>query len=91
MSDTISKDTAIQHIRESDIPDLYKVSAIWLVDHVPATGTTEVVRCGECKYKFRNYGHDRAGCPLDREGMMNDNDFCSCGERKDNHETDIRT
>ena len=89
MSDTISRETAIRIFRESKMPELYKMKAIMLLGQVPAVGTTEVVRCGECKYKFRNYGHDRDGCPLDGDGMMNNNDFCSCGERKD-HETDIR-
>lgn len=82
MSDTISRETAIKLFRESKMPDLYKMAALRLLTMVPAVGTTEVVRCRECKYKFRNYGHDKDGCPLDGDGMMDDNDFCSCGERK---------
>jgi hypothetical protein len=43
----------------------------------------EVVRCKDCIYRFRKNGHDKDGCPLDRDGMMGDNDFCSCGKRKE--------
>jgi hypothetical protein len=44
----------------------------------------EVVRCKDCKYKFSANGHNKNGCPLDGAGLMNDDDFCSYGERKDN-------
>lgn len=43
----------------------------------------KVVRCKNCDYKFVKNGHNKKGCPLDGVGFMNDNDFCSCGERKD--------
>ena len=46
--------------------------------------TEEGVRCKDCKYKFSANGHNKNGCPLDGAGLMNDNDFCSYGERKDN-------
>ena len=42
----------------------------------------EPVRCKDCKYKFNANGHDKKGCPLDGVGLMNDDDFCSCGERR---------
>ena len=47
----------------------------------------EVVRCKDCKYKFSVNGHDKKGCPLDGVGLMNDDDFCSCGERRINNES----
>lgn len=43
----------------------------------------EVVQCKDCKYKFEVNGHSKKGCPLDGMGLMNENDFCSCGERKE--------
>ena len=46
-----------------------------------------VVRCKDCKYKFSVNGHDKKGCPLDGVGLMNDDDFCSCGERRINNES----
>ena len=48
------------------------------------TKYAEVVRCKDCKYKFSANGHNKNGCPLDAAGLMNDDDFCSYGERKDN-------
>lgn len=49
-----------------------------------APDVVKVVRCKDCKYKFSANGHDKKGCPLDGVGLLNDDDFCSCGERKDN-------
>ena len=47
------------------------------IDAVP------VVRCRECKYRFKNNGHDKSGCPIiDANIWMDDDDFCSHGERK---------
>ena len=48
------------------------------IDAVP------VVRCRECKYRFKNNDHSRAGCPIiDAHIWMDDDDFCSHGERKE--------
>ena len=48
------------------------------IDAVP------VVRCRECKYRFKNNGHSKAGCPIiDANIWMDDDDFCSHGERKE--------
>ena len=48
------------------------------IDAVP------VVRCRECKYRFGNNGHSKNGCPIiDANIWMDDDDFCSHGERKD--------
>ena len=48
------------------------------IDAVP------VVRCQECKYRFKNNGHDKSGCPIiDANIWMDDDDFCSHGERKE--------
>lgn len=49
-----------------------------IIDAVP------VVRCRECKYRFGNNGHSKNGCPIiDANIWMDDDDFCSYGERKD--------
>ena len=43
-----------------------------------------VVRCKDCKYRFKNNGHDKSGCPIiDANIWMDDEDFCSYGERKE--------
>lgn len=48
------------------------------IDAVP------VVRCRECKYRFKNNGHSKDGCPIiDANIWMDDDDFCSHGKRKE--------
>ena len=48
------------------------------IDAVP------VVRCRECKYRFKNNGHNKDGCPIiDANIWMDGDDFCSHGERKE--------
>ena len=50
----------------------------------PTADAVEVVRCRECKYRFKNNGHSRDGCPIiDANIWMDDDDFCSHGERKE--------
>ena len=51
------------------------------IDAVP------VVRCRECKYRFGNNGYSKNGCPIvDANIWMDDDDFCSHGERKEGAE-----
>lgn len=49
-------------------------------DAFPAVDVSPVVRCKNCRYNFRNSGHDKDGCPItDNDIWMGDNGFCSCG------------
>ena len=51
---------------------------------MPTIDAVPVVRCRECKYRFKNNGHDKSGCPIiDANIWMDDDDFCSHGERKE--------
>ena len=53
----------------------------------PTIDAVPVVRCRECKYRFKNNGHDKSGCPIiDANIWMDDDDFCSHGERKEGAE-----
>ncbi|MBR6654337.1 MAG: hypothetical protein IKL27_06370 [Oscillospiraceae bacterium] len=50
----------------------------------PTIDAVPVVRCKDCKFWFRNNGHDKNGCPItDSDIWMDDSDFCSYGERRD--------
>ena len=50
----------------------------------PTIDAVPVVRCRECKYRFKNNGHNKDGCPIiDANIWMDDDDFCSHGERKE--------
>ena len=60
---------------------LAEIEAAQTIDAVP------VVRCLECKYRFGNNGHSKNGCPIiDANIWMDDDDFCSYGERKEGAE-----
>ena len=55
-----------------------------LLRDIPTVDAVPVVRCRECKYRFKNNGHDKSGCPIiDANIWMDDDDFCSHGERKE--------
>ena len=57
-------------------------TAAAFLDSISDADAVEVVRCKDCKYWFKNNGHDKNGCPiLDSHIWMGDNGFCSCGER----------
>ena len=50
----------------------------------PTMDAVPVVRCKDCKYRFKNNGHSSDGCPIiDANIWMDGDDFCSHGERKD--------
>ena len=57
---------------------------IMMIKTAPTVDVVEVVRCRECRYRFKNNGHDKSGCPIiDANIWMDDDDFCSHGERKE--------
>ena len=50
----------------------------------PTVDAIPVVRCRECKYRFKNNGHSKDGCPIiDANIWIDDDDFCSHGEREE--------
>ena len=58
--------------------------ALRCIEQAPTVDAVPVVRCRECKYRFKNNGHDKSGCPIiDANIWMDDDDFCSHGERKE--------
>ena len=55
-----------------------------LLRDIPTVDAVPVVRCRECKYRFKNNGHNKDGCPIiDANIWMDDDDFCNHGERKE--------
>lgn len=55
-----------------------------VIRDVPTVDAVPVIRCRECKYRFENNGHSKNGCPIiDANIWMDDDDFCSYGERKE--------
>ena len=54
------------------------------ISEAPTIDAVEIVRCKDCKYRFKNNGHSKDGCPIiDANIWMDDDDFCSHGERKE--------
>ena len=55
-----------------------------IIRDAPTVDAVPVVRCLECKYRFGNNGHSKNGCTIiDANIWMDDDDFCSDGERKE--------
>ena len=78
----------VGHLRHSGELCYSETEVANLLLHAPTVDAVPVVRCKDCKYRFKNNGHSRDGCPIiDANIWMDGDDFCSHGERKDN-ETD---
>ena len=74
-----------QLLSEEDEGDRRGVeTCIMVLEDMQTVDAVPVVRCRECKYRFKNNGHDKSGCPIiDANIWMDDDDFCSHGERKE--------
>ena len=60
------------------------VKVLEWIDKASTIDAVPVVRCKDCKYRFKNNGHSRDGCPIiDANIWMDGDDFCSHGERKE--------
>lgn len=87
----IDANRALEIVRDQRIahPNAYHLTnyATLILREAPTVDAVEVVRCRECKYRFKNNGHDKSGCPIiDANIWMDDDDFCSHGERKEGTE-----
>lgn len=59
------------------------------INDAPTVDAVPVVRCRECKYA-KNAKVNKKGfriCPASHMEIVDD-DYCSCGEKEDRHETD---
>lgn len=87
----IDANRALEIVRDQRIahPNAYHLTnyATLILREAPTVDAVEVVRCRECKYRFKNNGHDKSGCPIiDANIWMDDDDFCSHGEREEGTE-----
>ena len=65
-----------------------EVTPYWaevLADYLMRNGVVIPVRCKDCA---SGKGATHKVCPLYKQGLMRDNDFCSYGERKDNERSE---
>ena len=84
----IDADRALEIVHDQGIahPNAYHLTnyATLILREAPTIDAVPVVRCLECKYRFGNNGHSKNGCPIiDANIWMDDDDFCSYGERKE--------
>lgn len=84
----IDANRAMEIVRDQGIahPNAYHLTnyATLILREAPTVDAVEVVRCRECKYRFGNNDHRKNGCPIiDANIWMDDDDFCSHGERKE--------
>jgi hypothetical protein len=55
-----------------------------VINYIKELKSDNFVHCKDCKYWFKNNSQDKTGCPIvDSNIWMDDNDFCSHGEKKD--------
>lgn len=79
----ISVPAARSHIDAVVADPILKACMHNVLDGLPAADAVEVVRCKDCKYRFKNNGHNKHGCPIvDANIWMDDDSFCSFGERR---------
>lgn len=85
MNDLISRKSLKEELLRLSFTPAIVVSAI---DRMPAVDTIEVVRCKNCKH------YERGECYHERHNhhsqsiLQNEDDFCSCGERRETNEAD---
>lgn len=74
-------------IKEANADGAYGYVDAKQIADAPTIDAVEVVRCRECKYRFGNNGYSKNRCPIiDANIWMDDDDFCSHGERKEGAE-----
>lgn len=74
--------------------DIYPVCIRRAIERAPSVDAVEVVRCKDCAHKSTwyeelEYGHAIYICGLSGMIIVEDNDFCSYGERKENEQQNI--
>ena len=80
-ADNLAPDICDAEIEYGTKPVHFSANAI---DFAPTIDAVPVVRCRECKYRFKNNGYSKDGCPIIYANIwMDDDDFCSHGERKE--------
>lgn len=69
---------------------LGKVSVVAVkdVEDAPAVDAVEVVRCKDCKHCSQNTPDGYHWCAEHERGLLEDDDFCSYGERRADDATD---
>lgn len=55
-----------------------------IIRKIPTVDAVEVVRCKDCRYRFKSSNRSKGVCPIiNADIWMDDDDFCSHGEQKE--------
>lgn len=61
-----------------------------MIDRVPAADVVEVVRCGECRYRYKTYNSRLCSRGIFVNGVVPPDDwYCSDGKLKDGGQDDV--
>lgn len=78
----IDADNLIQYMEEKGIEDV--IISRKSLEELKQLDVVEVVRCKDCRYyQDNNGGYPNADCKWCKDETPDANDYCSCGERKD--------
>lgn len=82
MAEYIEREAAEDAVGEAYLKGL---NPLWELRDVPAADVVPVVRCKDCKYAYINSFSAASGVALCSSSakVMQQDDFCSYGERKD--------
>ena len=86
--DLISR-SALLNMADAEI--IFGTTATRMIKTAPAVDAVEVVRCKDCKHyaeakgidSGKPCGYGKCCCAVGIRGVVYDDDFCSCGERRD--------
>lgn len=79
MSDLIDRQEAIALFYKHPNIDWTTLDVMNELKSLPTADAVKVVRCKDCKHYLPNEN----ACHIDMTGGWQDDDFCSCGERKE--------
>jgi hypothetical protein len=84
MADLISRDALLSKVKTAAIPE----GSDYVTEHdvlfAPAVDAVPVVRCRDCKYwQDNNGGYPHQDCKWNANETPDEDDYCSCGERKE--------
>lgn len=84
MAEYIEREALLKNIRSANTDAMFlRAYAINFVEAAPAADVEDVVRCKDCKWHSGNCVGGYYNCIINMH-LVGADDYCSCGERKDN-------
>ena len=87
----IDADKFILALMDASLSSVDEDTILDLVDSIPTVDAVPVVRCKGCEHLIHARVNDNGFLICDVSDMeITPDDFCSCGERKDDHHEDYQ-